>query len=343
MKSICNAFLLLLSVLFVTSCQKEDPIDQDTPSNTFFPEKSIFYSLAYTDYSGTPVYFENEEKKLFLTDPQIRTYVFDMATNNDDIYIVGYKVDQETKQHTAVYWKNGQEFVLTDGTNQYAGAEAIVIKNNDVYIAGYDGKKAVYWKNNQRYEITDGTQNARAQAIFVSDSNDVHIAGYEGENFAQKAMHWVREGDVKNNILESDNHAFANGIVVKNENVYVIGKDWNTAVYWESGTEYKLSKEGVFEIPTGIFITEGNDIYISGYGYDSQAKYWVRGSKNNEIILGDGKKAVTTDIAVIDHNVYVSGYTKGDDHKTAIIWKNEGDESKILSEIGEVISIFLKK
>lgn len=340
MKSNYSILIVILGALLIVSCHKDnmdsDPkdTDPDPPTDTFFPAKNAFYSLAYTGYSGTPVYFENEEKKQFLADTVTRTYVFDMAINNDDIYIVGYKVDQDTKQHTAVYWKNGQEVVLTDGSSKYAGAEAIAINNNDdVYIAGYDGKKAVYWKNNQRYEITDGTQNARAQAIFVSDANDVHIAGYEGENFAQKAMHWIREGDLKNNILESDNHAFANGIVVKNENVYVIGKDWNTAVYWENGTEYKLSKEGVFEIPTGIFITEANDIYISGYGYDSQAKYWVRGSKNLEIILGDGKKAVTTDIMVIGHNVYVSGYTKGDDHKTATIWKNDGNQSRILSEI----------
>jgi hypothetical protein len=97
-------------------------------------------------------------------------FIYATATSGPDIYVAGFDGVH------AVYWKNGTEVVLTDGTKQ-AVATSICISNNDVYVAGYEGLVAKYWKNGTAIALTSGSLPARATGIAVS-GNNVAVSGF---------------------------------------------------------------------------------------------------------------------------------------------------------------------
>src|SRR5690606_33277171 len=82
---------------------------------------------------------------------------------------------------TAVYWKNGVAFALSDGTVRTM-ATKIAVSGNDVHITGTvaDGTAkqwlAKYWKNGEETNLRNGQE---ANDIFI-DGTDVYITGRQG-------------------------------------------------------------------------------------------------------------------------------------------------------------------
>src|SRR5688572_20246373 len=74
--------------------------------------------------------------------------------------------DYSGKNTGLTYWKDGEIIQLTDGQTN-AGASAIAMSGNDVYIAGYQNNAAgepvaTYWKNKEAIALTDGKTYAKA-------------------------------------------------------------------------------------------------------------------------------------------------------------------------------------
>jgi hypothetical protein len=72
-------------------------------------------------------------------------------------------------------WINGKATNITDGTNN-ADADAVVVHNNNIYIAGYeendvDRYVAKLWINGVAKNLTDGTKNAYAKSVFLAEKN----------------------------------------------------------------------------------------------------------------------------------------------------------------------------
>ena len=71
----------------------------------------------------------------------------------------------------AKYWKNGAPVTLSDGAFD-AGANAIDVLGEDVYVAGYEYNAAgvsiaKLWKNGVSIPITDGGYVATATTLVV--------------------------------------------------------------------------------------------------------------------------------------------------------------------------------
>ena len=97
-------------------------------------------------------------------------------SDNGDVYVVGYDYGPDGKKRANV-WKNGGATILpTSKVN--ATANAIVLKGNDVYVAGTEtdasGKisNGVYWKNGVATSV-----NAYSLSAIAVSGNDVYVTG----------------------------------------------------------------------------------------------------------------------------------------------------------------------
>jgi hypothetical protein len=86
------------------------------------------------------------------------TYASGIAATGNDVYVSGLAGLLNTGY--AVYWKNGIEHRITDGTFP-AVAYAIALSGEDIYTAGIENKMPVYWKNDVPHKLPlDNTHNS---------------------------------------------------------------------------------------------------------------------------------------------------------------------------------------
>jgi hypothetical protein len=97
------------------------------------------------------VYWKNGSMiKILPTANEVGTVATGITVIDNDVYISG-GTGFSNKTY-AVYWKNGIEYRLTDGTFQ-AVALAIAVSGADVYVAGIENQMPVYWKNNVPHKL----------------------------------------------------------------------------------------------------------------------------------------------------------------------------------------------
>lgn len=137
-----------------------------------------------------------------------------IAVSGTDIHIVG------SDNGTAQYWKNGisQNLLNSSGFT----LSCIKVTGNDVYIGGYTGNQIRYWKNGNPVDIaiTPGS-TGYVTGIDVAGT-DVYLCGWEFNGSINQARYWKNGTMISlgNGTLSSR----ANGIVVKNGNIYVAGE-----------------------------------------------------------------------------------------------------------------------
>jgi len=121
--------------------------------------------------SGADVYLGGGENDLVkywkngvpvtLTDGKSGGSIWSLAVSGNDVYAAGFEYGETLVgpnsyviAPVAKYWKNGVPVLLSDGTRT-AVANAIVVANGDVYVAGFEALSmssgapyiAKYWKN----------------------------------------------------------------------------------------------------------------------------------------------------------------------------------------------------
>ncbi len=159
----------------------------------------------------------------------------------DMIYVAGFEYEGNVKH--AKYWsysKYGPQkleaFDLEQFHNEgnFNDANSIVVKDNNIYVAGNNGKNATLWKNNQPTNLYPGDQNFEGTSIFIK-GNDVYVSGLGGDLQTNLSWYW------KNGVLTNLNRGeagleMAHSVAVGKENIYVAGyvrkttDDW--AVLW---------------------------------------------------------------------------------------------------------------
>ncbi|MGJ1435130.1 hypothetical protein [Sphingobacterium siyangense] len=124
--------------------------------------------------------------------------VSSIFVSGDDVYVSGYKSyaskgADNTNRQMALYWKNGQEVILSTGSGRFGtrSTSSIFVSGNDVYVSGMSqdpntGESiAIYWKNGQEVVLAKGPTFTQTFAIAVA-GNDVYVAG---EN-ANRKVYW---------------------------------------------------------------------------------------------------------------------------------------------------------
>ncbi len=215
-----------------------------------------------------------------------------------DVYVAGAT---KVTQWRATYWKNGTPVYLTD-ENYEAGAGAIFVNGNDVYVCGTERNAAgilvaKYWKNGTAVSLTDGTKDAEARSIQVSGST-VRVVGYEkNASGIKQAKYW--NGGTPATL----GYGVANSVCVSGNDVHIAGTN-NTSSdigwYWKNGTPTDLNTcYGANKV-----MISGNDVYVAGFDQGYNAAYWKNGTV---VSLINGASA--NSIFVYDNNVYVAGKT----------------------------------
>jgi len=131
--------------------------------------------------------------------------VSSIFVSGSDVYVSGYKSyaskgADNTNRQMALYWKNGQEVILSTGTGRFGTrtTSSIFVSGNDVYVSGMSqdpntGESiAVYWKNGQEVVLAKGPTFTQTFAIAVA-GNDVYVAG---ENFNRK-VYWKNGREIE--------------------------------------------------------------------------------------------------------------------------------------------------
>lgn len=76
--------------------------------------------------SNSALYWKNDNKTV-LASHNINSFTSDIYAKGNDVFVSGYELDDNSKKTYAMYWKNGTEVKLTDGTRN-AAANSIFVK-----------------------------------------------------------------------------------------------------------------------------------------------------------------------------------------------------------------------
>lgn len=326
---------LLLGILFLTSCSKDDG-----PSKKEEEARPLVLTLSQTDIQeretvqftvtseGTAV----DHATIYIDGTAIGNYehifaeigtfkaiakkegyldstelIIEVSEELVDVYVAGHEFINGSD--IATCWKNGERHHLTDGTYN-ASAYAIAVQDSDVYILVHDGYAIKYWKNDEEitvYEKIGGSASIGDMA--VTENGDVYIAGDVWEGGKDVARYW--KNDVFTDLAYNNNETYARGIAVSNDDVYVAGftrsgsgvDDAAIALYWKNGVPVQLSDGNVPTYAWKIAVS-GEDVHVVGESRDGgnwSPKYWRNGI---EIPLSGGSRA--TDITIVDEEVYIA-------------------------------------
>ena len=243
------------------------------------------------------------------------------------VLVSGYSGTNGTN-HVAKYWVDGQETVLSNGTND-AYANSIFVQGSDIYIAGTDAVP-VYWQNNIETKLPIKSNFGAANSVAAS-ANNVYIAG----NDSSKAVFWK---DGTETFLDNvtDSGSFGTSVCISGNDVYIGGTRGYNAVYWKNGnivclTGYNVPTQHVRV--TGISALNGNP-YVVGYVFFAATpfplmNYWANGVATNlntgyDLSSPHSNYGELSSVFVSGNDVYVAGMVETTNQmiNNAVYWKN---------------------
>ena len=227
--------------------------------------------------------------------------VNDICVKDGNVYAVGYIEACDDLRHlyytVAVLWENGNPTMLAD-IGPSSNAYSIVIKNDDMYIAGMIGGALTLWRNKES-AVKIGTP---IQPMFISNYN-AKVAVDNNKNvfiICEKSGYYKNREFMKveppqNDVAANENidkklmaHSRFNDIFINNDSLYVVGEDgaMNPFVFNNNKVTYlrdwNLGKR--VESATCIYVIN-NDVFIGGYEQNGNRMFnpiiWKNGVKQH--------------------------------------------------------------
>jgi hypothetical protein len=252
-------------------------------------------------------------------------YAVKVLVSNNDLYVMGVEEDSVAGGSVATIklWKNGVVTNVTSGVTQAYGY-GLDVYNGNVYILGSEnngvgGLINKVWVNGFASNLPTGSFDNTEITDIKVNNGDVYVSGtgttYTGGLATQKAIYW-KNGTI-NLLTGTTQNCYGNDVFISGTDVYIVGADSSSSVYWKNGTKVSLPSQAPYTASgtTSIFVDNGN-VYVGGqlnYFFQpnnyTNAVYW----KNNTVNLLTNSNinfsyAGTDDIFVKNNIVYTIGY-----------------------------------
>jgi hypothetical protein len=308
-----------------------------------YSKHDIYVSLYYKDLNKEngnyiAAYWHKDSIKV-LSDPEYDAYAYSVFVDGDDVYVGG------VSNNAAVYWKNGEEIPLPQGT----AVSSIYVRNGRVYACGHYGSLLgdipMCWVDGSPIELSGGK---RANSIFVDEDDNIYIAGFGlTQDYEDIIYYWQgKESNISKNafmigrtkVNNRNNPTSANGISATSDGSSFIvcgvetdnsarkfiAKQWinrrgHSLTLGENGTEARAAF-----VENGVFYVAGKEA--------RKACYWKSTLKEDKMTvkdavinpLSDGKVDThASSIFVKDGVVYVVGYEAGDVKNKPLLWREK--------------------
>lgn len=251
------------------------------------PKAYTVHAAGYHDKIMYSFYWKTGDTETsMLSDASRSTRAHSVWVSGSDVYIGGESTVDEYGYLAATVWKNGQPTYLTDTSLPIDGAVySLCADGSDVYAAGFyrvarsettsfRRDAAVVWKNSEPFDLTDGSNYAQARAVTVAGGT-VYAVG------------------------ESSN---GDG--------YSVATLWSSASgTWEDKQTKSLADGSNHTYAQSVCVADG-DVYVAGYGYDTQNYYVAMLWKNDEPVqlISQGAQSYAYSVCVADGHVYVAGW-----------------------------------
>jgi len=246
-------------------------------------------------------------------------------TSNSNVYLAG-AIENSNRITIASYWKNGDYFPLTDGS-EASEVNCMAVTSSDVWIGGWDWTllptTGVVWRNGK--ELLSSTfGEVLAIAAQGTDFYSTYIDVTNGK--------WVyTKNGIANAITDTALNIGPTGMFIQGNDVYISGSSSydpaptelnkhleQHAEYWKNGK--LLFREHARDTRALAIYVNQTDVYLCGFLQQDtssiNACYW----KNGELIpLTSGNhNAIAFSIFIAGTDVYIAGY----DNFKAVYWKN---------------------
>ncbi len=325
MKSIRSLFSIVLLILAISGCKKND-LPATGP-------KLYMMSIEENTVTGENFirYIADGVERTIADGVTESAFGEDMEVQGADVYVLASRTILSTSVQSYVVYKNGVAIYTIPFSTDFS-PNCLAVSGSDVYLAGVgdpsaSGYKIKLWKNGTLTSITNGNVNARAYDMQVVGS-DVYIAGFEANPSTSyyQATYWKNGTAV---VLSAGISQATTGelhrILVKGNDVYCSGMIDYRPTQWKNETATNLNPN--YGTCYGIAVA-GTDIYAAGTVQNSNGRYHAAYWKNGtQVALSDStiapNGANVFGIGTDGSDVYVLGSISpsGSQYK-AVYWKN---------------------
>lgn len=196
-----------------------------------------------------------------------------------DVYICGWGIHPTTLMNVAMYWKNGVQTVLSDGTT-IVMPNGIAVSGSDVYVTaqvGDFGYESVYYLNGVAHPLGTSTTINRAWGVVTDANGNFYIPGAR-QGFPS---YWLN-GTLQSRLPGGSNvYSIVKAMAVQGGHVYAVGQDYasptDIPLYWKDGQTMSIGGiEG--GAAKAVAVKANGDVVIAGtYGPSSdnvKIAYW---------------------------------------------------------------------
>jgi len=143
------------------------------------------YVCGILEYNGVDEAVIWKNGQIIRLSPGVRSGALSVATYNSDVFVAGVKyLDNIATKPRPVLWKNGNETILSSGSNAGEAVKVKISSNGDVYVGGIETISSrstpTIWKNLQPIRLADPNVQFSHLSDFYIHQTDIYAVSSSG-------------------------------------------------------------------------------------------------------------------------------------------------------------------